>query len=399
MIKRAYSDAATSPENATPLTILAETRTKQRQRRKRQAPEVTVTRPEDETTNEHKALSGLGLPEIEKFVSDLKLPSFRAKQIHGWIYNKYAGSFDEMTELSQDLRQKLNQTARVPLLEQAHLQISRDATRKYLFSLPDKKIVESVLMTFQDRPSLSACVSSQVGCAVGCTFCATGYLGFTRNLTAQEIVDQVMSIQRESKQRVANVVYMGQGEPLLNVEAVIDSIKLLINSVGIGARHIIVSTSGIVPGIDRLAQEKLPITLALSLHAPDTTTREEIVPITRKYPIGDVMAAMHNYVDATGRRVTIEYVLLAGVTDRPAQAKALAEMVGDLHCNINLIPFNPTQNNAGETLYNRPSREAQYKFKEIAERSGKTVTIRLERGTDIDAACGQLHNTYKQNQA
>ncbi|HEY9772432.1 MAG TPA: 23S rRNA (adenine(2503)-C(2))-methyltransferase RlmN [Planktothrix sp.] len=343
-----------------------------------------------------KAISGLGLPEIEELVKGLGLPAFRAKQIHSWIYSKYAGSFDEMTDLSADLRAKLNGIAKVPLLELAHLQVSKDATRKYLFQLPDKKIVESVLMTFQDRPSVSACVSSQVGCAVGCTFCATGYLGFTRNLTSQEIVDQVMSIQRESGQRVANVVYMGQGEPLLNVENVIESIRLLNSSVGIGGRHLTVSTSGIVPGIRRLAEENMPITLALSLHAPDTETREKIVPITKKYPIDEVMDSLRDYVETTGRRVTIEYVMLAGVTDRPAQARALADLVSNLHCNINLIPFNPTQNEEGETLYQRPSREAQYKFKELAERSGKTVTVRLERGTDIDAACGQLHNKFLQ---
>lgn len=360
--------------------------------------EGNILPPEVMSNDSRISLSGLSLRGLEKVVSELGLPAFRAKQLHSWIYGKYAKSFDEMTDLSAELRERLKEIAQIPLLEQAHLQVSRDATRKYLFSLPDKKIVESVLMSFEDRSTLSACVSSQVGCAVGCTFCATGYLGFKRNLSSQEIVDQIMSIQRESGQRVANVVYMGQGEPLLNVEEVIKSIHVLIKSVGIGARHITVSTSGIAPGIRRLAEEDLPITLALSLHAPDAKTREEIVPITKKFPIDEVMDAMHDYVDTTGRRVTIEYVLLAGVTDSPAQAKALAELVRGLHCNINLIPFNPTTNNAGEILYGRPSREAQYKFKELAERSGKTVTIRLERGTDIDAACGQLHNTFLQQQ-
>jgi 23S rRNA (adenine2503-C2)-methyltransferase len=344
------------------------------------------------------ALSGLSLGEIEQFVAGLDLPKFRASQIHTWIYNKYAGSFDEMTNLSADLREKLKSLSTVPILDIAHLQVSRDETRKYLFQLPDKKIVESVLMSFQDRPSLTACVSSQVGCAVGCTFCATGYLGFKRNLSSQEIVDQIMSIQRESGRRIANIVYMGQGEPLLNVEEVIKSIHTVIDSVGIGARHITVSTSGIIPGIERLAKECLPITLALSLHAPDTVTREEIVPITKRYPLDELMESMQDYAQTTGRRVTIEYVLLAGVNDSAAQAQALADMVAPLHCNINLIPFNPTANNAGEILFERPSRDAQQKFKQIAERSGKTVTIRLERGTDIDAACGQLANKFVEAQ-
>jgi len=340
------------------------------------------------------ALSGKSLPELEQFVAELGLPKFRAKQIHTWIYAKWAHSFDEMTDLSQEIRDRLKAVAEVPLLKIAHLQVSSDGTRKYLFELPDNKFVESVLMSFHDRPTLSACVSSQVGCAVGCTFCATGYMGFTRNLTAQEIADQVMCIQRESGQRVANLVYMGQGEPLLNVEEVIRSIYTMMESVGIGQRHITVSTSGIIPGINRLAQEDLQITLALSLHAPDTPTREEIVPITKKYGISELIESLRDYSHETRRRVTIEYVLLAGVTDQPDQARHLAELVKDIHCNINLIPYNPTQGLDGEVVYERPSRDAQKRFKHIAESSGKVVTIRLERGTDIDAACGQLHNVF-----
>lgn len=341
-----------------------------------------------------KSLSGLSLEEITTFITELGLPKFRAKQIHSWIYAKWAGSFDEMTDLSQDLRQKLNDVAQVPLLKIAHLEVSRDGTRKYLFELPDGQLIESVLIAFDDRPSLTACLSSQVGCAVGCTFCATGYLGFKRNLTSQEIVDQILMIQRESGQRVGNIVYMGQGEPLLNCKEVIKSLHLVMESVGIGARHITVSTSGIVPGIDALAKENLAITLALSLHAPDTATREEIVPITTKYPIHQVMEALHNYVDTTRRRVTIEYVLLEGVNDSEAQARQLAELCRDLHCNINLIPFNPTMNKEGVVLYGRPDIKTQQRFRDISGRSGKTVTIRLERGTDIDAACGQLANKF-----
>lgn len=346
-----------------------------------------------------KSLSGLSLEEITTFITELGLPKFRAKQIHSWIYAKWAGSIDEMTDLSQELRNKLKAVAQVPLLKIAHLEVSRDGTRKYLFELPDGQLIESVLIAFDDRPSLTACLSSQVGCAVGCTFCATGYLGFKRNLTSQEIVDQILAIQRESGQRVGNIVYMGQGEPLLNCKEVIKSLHLVMESVGIGARHITVSTSGIVPGIDALARENLPITLALSLHAPDTETREEIVPITTKYPIHQVMEALHNYVDTTRRRVTIEYVLLEGVNDSEAQARQLAELCRDLHCNINLIPFNPTMNKEGVVLYGRPDIKTQQRFRDISGRSGKTVTIRLERGTDIDAACGQLANKFIAAQA
>jgi 23S rRNA (adenine2503-C2)-methyltransferase len=341
------------------------------------------------------ALSGLTLPQIEEFVTELGLPKFRARQIHSWIYSKYAKSFDDMTDLAKDVRELLKQRATVPLLEQAHLQISNDGTRKYLFKLPDNKYVEAVLMTFEDRPTLSACVSSQVGCAVGCTFCATGYLGFKRNLTSPEIIDQVMSIQRDIGARISNIVYMGQGEPLLNVDHVIESLHTMTESVGIGARHITVSTSGIVPGIIRLAEENMQVTLALSLHAPDPDTREEIVPIARKWSIYELMDALQLYYDRTHRRITIEYVMLADVTDSPEQARELAELVRELHCNINLIPYNPTANLEGTVLYKRPSLEAQQRFKRLAEASGKTVTIRLERGTDIDAACGQLHNTFE----
>lgn len=340
------------------------------------------------------ALSGMSLEELIEFARQCGLPPFRARQLHSWIYARGAGSFAEMTDLSRQIRADLAERATVPLLEMAHRQLSTDGTRKYLFRLPGGQMVESVLMSFQDRPSLTACLSSQVGCAVGCTFCATGFMGFTRNLTAAEIVDQVMAIQRDSGLRVANVVYMGQGEPLLNVEEVIRSVRTLGESVGIGQRRITVSTSGIVPGIRRLARERLQVTLALSLHAPDALTRGQIVPVSRKWGTTELMDSLKEYYQATGRRLTIEYVLLAGVTDRPEQAEMLAELVGGLHCNVNLIPYNPTRNRSGEVCYQRPSLRAQQRFAEIAARSGKTVTIRLERGTDIDAACGQLHNTY-----
>ncbi|MBS1992531.1 MAG: 23S rRNA (adenine(2503)-C(2))-methyltransferase RlmN [Cyanobacteria bacterium SZAS LIN-2] len=343
------------------------------------------------------ALSGLDINELTDFVKAMGLPAFRAKQIHTWIYAKYASSLDEMTDLSVELREKLKEVADVPLLTISHLEVSRDGTRKYLFALPDGQLVESVLIAFEDRPNLSVCVSSQVGCAVGCTFCATGYLGFKRNLTSQEIVDQVMCIQREANLRVANIVYMGQGEPLLNTKNVIDSINTINLSVGIGARHITVSTSGIVPGINELAAANLPITLALSLHAPDADTREEIVPITKKYSIHAVMQAISDYYNTTRRRVTIEYVMLKGVNDSDDQARHLAEMLKDVNCNINLIPFNPTRNNKGEIVYLRPDMKTQKRFAEIAGRTGRTVTIRLERGTDIDAACGQLANKFVQS--
>lgn len=352
----------------------------------------------DMATQEKVALSGKTLAEIGEFVKERGLPAYRAGQIHSWIYARYADSFALMSDLSSKLRDELAECASVPLLKLEDLELSRDGTRKYLFSLPDGKMVESVLISFDERDSLSACVSSQAGCPVGCTFCATGYLGFKRNLSSQEIVDQVMAMQRESGKRVSNIVYMGQGEPLLNVDAVIRSIKTMMHSVGVGQRHITVSTSGIIPGIARLAEERLQITLALSLHAPDDQTRDLIVPINKKFPVHDLISSLSDYYQRTKRRVTIEYVMLAGWTDRPEQAAQLAALVKDLNCNINLIPYNPAASAAGAELYGRPSMEAQLAFKKIAESSGKVVTIRLERGTDIKAACGQLHNAFATGQ-
>ena len=336
------------------------------------------------------------LTEITEFVKKMGLPAFRARQLHTWIYAKYADSFDLMSDLSKDLKNTLQEQASISLLELVHLEVSKDGTRKYLFRLPDENMVESVLMSFDDRESISACVSSQVGCAVGCTFCATGLMGFERNLSSQEIVDQLMSMQRESGKRVSNLVYMGQGEPLLNTEEVIKSIRTMMSSVGIGQRHITVSTAGIIPGIRRLAEENLQITLALSLHATDDETRNRIVPINLMYPVDELVRELEDYFGRTRRRITIEYVMLAGCNDSPEQARKLSELVKDLNCNINLIPYNPVNTDKDLLAYRRPSMETQLRFKKIAESTGKVVTIRLERGTDIQAACGQLHNMFSQ---
>jgi 23S rRNA (adenine2503-C2)-methyltransferase len=343
------------------------------------------------------ALSGKSLSELEEFVSGNGWAPYRAKQIHGWLYAKKVTAVDQMTDLPSEVRDRVKQIAEISMLRLTHLKVSKDETRKYLFALPDGTAVESVLMRFEDRPSLTVCVSTQVGCAVGCTFCATGYLGFTRNLTSAEIVDQVMCVSREAGSRIDNVVFMGQGEPLLNTEEVIKSIHILRDSVGIGMRHLTVSTSGIIPGIERLAQECLPITLALSLHAPIQNLRKTIVPIAEKFKLDQLMSTITNYAETTKRRVTIEYVLLAEVNDLPEHAKQLARLVKDVHCNINLIPYNDTWDKAGITPYKRPSLRSQLRFKKLAESTGKTVTIRLERGTDIEAACGQLHNAYFSN--
>ncbi len=253
-------------------------------------------------------------------------------------------------------------------------------------------------MFLEDHDSYSACISSQAGCAVGCPFCATGKIGFKRNLKAREIVDQILGMQRDTKERISNVVFMGQGEPLLNYDEVLAAINLIKDSVGIGGRHITLSTSGIVPNIKKLADEKLQITLAVSLHAPDQKTREFLVPISTKYNLNELMESLYYYYEKTKRRITIEYVMLDGINDQIEKAKELSDLIKGLHCHVNLIPYNPIYSNeqlatSDELSLKRPPSGKIYNFKGVLEkRSGKKVTVRKERGTDIAAACGQLAN-------
>lgn len=342
---------------------------------------------------EHKDhLIGKNLAELESYVAELGLEKFRAKQIYKWIYAKSIRDYEQMTDLSKKAREVLQNSTAIGSLKIREKQVSKDGTIKFLFELEDGNVVESVFMHFQDRTSTTACISSQVGCAVGCTFCATGTLGFKKNLSASEIIEQVLFIQAETGERVDNIVYMGQGEPLHNYDEVVDSVQKLREMVGIGARHITVSTSGIVPKINQLADEGIQLTLALSLHDPEDNDRDYLVPINKKWPVSDLIKSLDNYVEQTGRRVTIEYVLLQNVNDSVAKAEILGRLVKNLHCNINLIPYNPTD---VKDPYQRSSREAVAKFKEALEKTsnGKTVTVRKEKGTDISAACGQLANS------
>ena len=241
-------------------------------------------------------------------------------------------------------------------------------------------------MRFDNRANLTACVSSQVGCAVNCSFCATGKRGFIRNLTYSEIIEQVLTIQRDTGLKITNVVFMGQGEPLLNLDNVLKALELFNDDFQIGARRITLSTSGIVPKIDELAKRELQSTLAISLHAPNHKLRAELMPIENKYNISDLKKSLLNYVEKTGRRITVEYILISGFNDTIDCAKELAYLLKDLKCNINLIPYNSVD----ETQYKKPSNNEIMKFKYLLEHSGKKVTVRLERGADIDAACGQL---------
>lgn len=331
-------------------------------------------------------LAGMKLGEIEELMSEMKATKFRAKQIHNWVYSKSVTSIDEMTNLSKDFREQLKTRASVTDTTIKLKQVSKDGTIKYLIEYPDGECVETVLMRFDNRANLTACVSSQVGCAVNCSFCATGKSGFKRNLTYKEIIEQVLAIQRDTGLKVTNIVFMGQGEPLLNLDNVLKALEIFNDDFQIGARRITVSTSGIIPGIEKLADIDLQSTLAISLHAPTHEIRRQLMPIEDKYSLSDLKKALKSYIDKTGRRITIEYILIHGFNDTPQVAKDLALYLRDLKCNINLIPYNSVVEND----YKKPSNSDIMKFKYLMEHSGKKVTVRLERGADIDAACGQL---------
>ena len=331
-------------------------------------------------------LSGLTLKEIEKITDTLHASKFRARQIHNWIYLKSVKSIDEMTDLSLKFREEFKKAAVVTDVKIKVKQVSSDGTIKYLLEYPDGECVETVLMRFDNRANLTACVSSQVGCAVNCSFCATGKRGFIRNLTYKEIVEQVLTIQRDTGLKVTNVVFMGQGEPLLNLDNVLKAMELFNESFQIGARRLTVSTSGIIPQINKLAENDMQSTLAISLHAPNHEIRRKLMQIEDKYPMPDLKKALKNYVAKTGRRITIEYLLIKDLNDTLDSAKQLVEYLHDIKCNINLIPYNPTEKND----YQKPSGNSIMRFKSLLEQSGKKVTVRLERGADIDAACGQL---------
>lgn len=333
-----------------------------------------------------EVLSGLNLEEIQKITDKLHASKFRARQIHNWIYLKSVKSIDDMTDLSVKFREELKQAASVTDTKIKVKQVSSDGTIKYLLEFPDGECVETVLMRFDNRANLTACVSSQVGCAVNCSFCATGKRGFIRNLSYKEIIEQVLTIQRDTGLKVTNVVFMGQGEPLLNLENVLKAMEIFNENFQIGARRLTLSTSGIVPKINELANLDMQSTLAISLHAPNHEIRSKIMHIENKYPMPELKKALKNYVEKTGRRITIEYLLIKDLNDTLESAKQLVDYLRDIKCNINLIPYNPTEKND----YQKPSNNSIMRFKSLLEQSGKKVTVRLERGADIDAACGQL---------
>lgn len=338
------------------------------------------------TIKQKTALSGMSLDELEQLAQEFDQPKFRASQLSQWIYKKNAKSFDEMTNLSKNFRAKLEETAVISITKIKERLISSDGTIKYLLEFPDGNCVETVLMRFDNRPNLTACVSSQVGCPVGCVFCATGQRGFIRNLTKNEIVEQIMTIQRDTGLDVTNIVFMGQGEPFLNYDNVMEAIHTFNKQLEIGMRRMTVSTSGIVPKIRQFAKEHRQLNLALSLHSPESKLRAQLMPIENKYNLDDLVDSLKEFTENSNRRVTIEYTLINGVNDAPEMAKKINYLLKDINYIVNLIPYNPVEGDK----FKAPTIKSINAFKYILEQSGKSITVRLERGADIMAACGQL---------
>ena len=340
---------------------------------------------------EKRDIKSMNLPELTEFVKELGEKPFRAKQLYQWIHVKLAPSLDDMTNLSKDFRERLKENAHYTSLETVEMfESGIDGTRKYLFGLGDGNIIESVLMRYKHGNSV--CISSQVGCRMGCRFCASTLDGLERNLTAGEMLDQIYRIQMSTGERVSNVVVMGSGEPMDNYDNLIRFIHLLSdeNGLNISQRNITVSTCGIVPGIKKLCEEGLSITLALSLHAPNDEVRKTLMPVANKYSLSEVLPACKEYFEKTGRRLTFEYSLVQGVNDNLEEAKKLAALLKDMHGHVNLIPVNPIK----ERDYKQSNKEAIEEFKSYLEKKGINVTVRREMGRDIGGACGQLRKSY-----
>jgi len=338
--------------------------------------------------------------ELAKYIGNLGEPVYRARQIWDWMYKRYVNDFSQMINLPHQLRELLAGQATVnPLIVMTQtVSLARD-TQKVLFQLADGQAIESVLMLYENRRTL--CISSQAGCAMGCTFCATAQGGLARNLTAGEIIAQVLYFARylahdgvdpqmelERPTTVTNIVLMGMGEPMHNYKHVWTALRRLTDTdgFGLGARNITLSTVGLVPMIDRMAEEKLQIGLAVSLHAPNDELRSQLVPINKHYPVDELLAAVQRYTDKTHRRVTFEYALMRGINDSPELAAKLAEKLQPLLCHINLIPLNPIPDSAYQ-----PTSDADTKrFVQILRDAGVSATVRLRRGIEINAGCGQL---------
>jgi 23S rRNA (adenine2503-C2)-methyltransferase len=337
-----------------------------------------------------KDIKSMNFSELEEYVKELGEKPFRAKQIYEWIHKKLVLDFKEMTNLSEKLRNTLQETCTIYGTRILQEQISaKDGTRKYLMELADGNQVESVLMKYHHGNSV--CISSQVGCRMGCRFCASTVGGLKRNLTPAEMLDQIYTIQRLfPEERVSNVIIMGIGEPLDNFDTVVRFVKMLSDERGlnISQRNITLSTCGLVPDIYRLMKEKLTITLAISLHAPNDEIRRSMMPVAERFSIREITDACREYIRQTGRRVTFEYTMVQGVNDAVEHADMLAALLKGMNCHVNLIPLNSVEGRMGK----RSVAQNIQHFQQRLEKHGINVTIRREMGSDIDAACGQLRN-------
>ena len=336
-------------------------------------------------------IKSLSIEELKAALKEMGEKPFRAGQIFKWLHEGVE-SFEEMSNLSKDLRARLAENFLLTVPEVARKQVSRvDGTVKYLWRLRDGNCVESVLMHYEH--GVSVCVSTQVGCRMGCKFCASGLNGRTRSLSAGEILDEILFMQKDSGEKVSNIVLMGTGEPLDNYDNVLKFLHLVScpEGINIGQRHISLSTSGIADRIEMLAREKLQITLALSLHGSNQEKRRSLMPVANKYELHEVLEACDYYFEKTGRRITFEYSLVHGVNDTPEDAKELMGILKDRNCHLNLIPVNPIK----ERNYEKPDKKSAENFKNKLEKNGINVTIRREMGSDIDGACGQLRRSYQ----
>ena len=336
-----------------------------------------------------QTLLGMTTVQLEQLAVNLGEKPFRGRQISRWVYKDHAVEIEQMVNLPKAFQRKLADNYTIGHGQIVHKDVASDKTIKYLLSMGDNERVETVWLPYAER--VSVCLSTQVGCPVGCVFCATGQGGLARNMTAGEIVDQLLTAAADNpNRRISHAVFMGMGEPMLNYDAVIGAVRLMIDEMGMSARHLTISTVGVAPGIRRLAREKLPLTLAVSLHAPDDALREELIPTGRKWKLKEILDACREYFTLTGRNLTFEYLMLADINDSPEQARALAALLGDLPGNVNLIPFNFVQTAHG---FHRPSNDRIREFREELEAAGRVTTQRMERGRLISAACGQLRSS------
>ena len=332
---------------------------------------------------------GYSFESLKVFFSELGEPEYRAKQLLSWIHQKGVIDFDLMTDFNKDLRNKLKSISIIKPPEIHKVYLSNEGTKKYLIKLDSGSIIEMVIIPEKNRRTL--CVSSQAGCALQCSFCATGAQGFDQDLTSDEIIGQLWlaNFNEENSKSITNVVYMGMGEPLLNYEAVIESAKIMKhqNSYGLSKKRITISTSGIAPKINKLSED-IDVSLAISLHAPDDKLRDQIVPINKKYPINSLMQACKDYLSnfESKKNITVEYIMIDGVNDSMNHAKKLATLLSNISCKINLIPFNSFKGSD----YKRSKESSMKSFKKYLMSKGFVTTLRVTRGDGVDAACGQL---------